>query len=71
MKKFLNENEHFKIEDIGDIILVGNTCNIPYIAEEIEKIFGRKIKSEYDKSTLVAYGAALAAKFMNAKTICL
>ncbi|MBR1729674.1 MAG: Hsp70 family protein, partial [Selenomonadaceae bacterium] len=63
LKRFLNKGDTFKREDIGNVILAGGSCYIPYIIEEVEKIFGYEPGGQ-DKSMLVAYGAALAAKII-------
>ena len=64
-KKFLNDNNKFKITDIGYVILAGGSCFIPYIESEVEKIFGFAPVAGLDKEKLVAYGAALVAQSRN------
>lgn len=63
---FLLQNpEKFTREDIGEIILAGGSCYIPYIQEEIERIFSKTPRGELDKSKLVVQGAAHVAEWLN------
>ena len=64
-RNFVNNSKEFRIEDIGKIILAGGSCYIPLIGETIEEMFGIEPESDRDRSMLVAYGAALFARWKN------
>lgn len=59
--KNLIEKGNIKVSEIDRVILVGGSCYIPRIREDIEKIFGKKVYSDMDLSTLVAKGACIVA----------
>jgi molecular chaperone DnaK len=48
-----------KIEDIGEIILVGGSTRIPKVQEEVEKLFGRKPSKGVNPDEVVSLGAAV------------
>jgi molecular chaperone DnaK len=48
-----------KPSDIDHIVLVGGTTRIPYVQQQVEKIFGRKPKRNVDPMECVAIGAAI------------
>lgn len=65
-ERFLKAHpEKFTQDDIGEIILAGGSCHIPYIEEKVADIFGRQPRSDLDKSLLVVKGAALVAQWLN------
>ncbi len=65
-KNFLNNNtDKFSLKEIGHVILAGGSCFIPYIENEVEKIFGFSPVRGLDREKLVVYGAALIAKAQN------
>lgn len=57
----LIEKGNIKVSEIDRVILVGGSCYIPRIREDIEKIFGNKVYSDMDLSTLVTKGACIVA----------
>jgi molecular chaperone DnaK len=48
-----------KIEDIGEIILVGGSTRIPKVQEEVEKLFGKKPSKGVNPDEVVSLGAAV------------
>lgn len=66
---FLLNNSAFKKEDIGELILAGGSCSIPYIQREIKKLTGLHPRSEMNRSYLVAFGAAYVADSLNGMSV--
>lgn len=64
-RRFLENNPHFRKADLGEMILAGGSCYIPYISREAQKIFGRPAQLDCDLSTLVAAGACYVAEGNN------
>lgn len=61
IKEFRDHNAaEFKL--VTRIILAGGTCNIPYIVENIQKMFDFPVDSQLDIDTLVVKGACLMAE---------
>ena len=64
LKKFINEN--FELEEIGHAILIGGTCQIPYIRQRFFEEF--KIKPEPEENLRLAVnGAARVAQMKNSE----
>ena len=55
------KRENIDIKGIGRVILVGGSCYIPAIKENVEKIFNQKVYTDMDLSTLVVTGACILA----------
>ena len=56
----INSNK-FKKDELKKIFLVGGSCYIPKIQEDVENYFGINSDSEQDRATLVAMGAGQIA----------
>ncbi len=65
MDRFLNRNKHFRRDEIGNVVLAGGSCYIPYIQQRIESMLKKKPHTDLDFSLLVAYGAARVAESKN------
>lgn len=50
-----------KKEDISNVVLVGGSCYIPKISEDVEDFFNLKPDATGDRSTMVAIGACFIA----------
>ena len=61
IKKFIENSDKFKVDEISTVILAGGSCYIPKVREEVEKIFSKKADSQLDLDTLVVVGACLVA----------
>ena len=62
---FAKNNKNFRLDEIGEIILAGGTCFIPYIRERITKDLGIVPNDELPLSQLVVMGAARVAESLN------
>ena len=65
IKKFIENSDKFKVEEISTIILAGGSCYIPKVREEVEKIFGRRADTQLNLDTLVVVGACFVAESIN------
>ena len=65
IKNFIASSTKFTLKDIGEVILVGGSCYIPYIQEAVENIFHMSVSTELERDTLVAMGAGFIANFDN------
>lgn len=65
LNRFVKDNKNFDFKSIGSVVLAGGTCYIPYINEEITRIFGDIVNASENLSYLVAHGAAHVANSMN------
>lgn len=45
--------------NLDEVLLVGGTCNIPYVQEKLIEKFGHKVKAINDSDLLIAQGAAV------------
>lgn len=57
----VKKSKKFKKEELKKIFLVGGSCYIPKIQEDVEKYFGMAPDSEQDRATQVAMGAGKIA----------
>lgn len=64
-RRFLEKNPNFRKSDLGEMILAGGSCYIPYVSREAQKIFGRPAQLDCDLSTLVVAGACYVAEGNN------
>jgi molecular chaperone DnaK len=48
--------------DVSDVILVGGSCLIPLLQQEVERVFGRKGRIDLNPMEVVALGAAYQAQ---------
>lgn len=55
-------NARLNKEDIDEVLLIGGSSKIPYIAKKIGEFFGKTPSSEISQQEAVALGAALFAK---------
>ena len=62
---FAKNNKNFRLDEIGEIILAGGTCFIPYIRERITQDLGIVPNDELPLSQLVVMGAARVAESKN------
>jgi len=51
-----------KPRDVSDVILVGGSCMIPLLRQEVERTFGRKGRADLNPMEVVALGAAYQAQ---------
>ena len=65
IKRFIDNSDKFKLNEISTIILAGGSCYIPKVREEVEKIFGKKADSQLNLDTLVVLGACFVAESIN------
>ena len=65
IENFIASSKKFALEDIGEVILVGGSCYIPYIQNAVENIFHILASMELERDTLVAVGAGFIANFDN------
>lgn len=65
LNSFAQNNKNFRLDEIGEIILAGGTCFIPYIHERITQDLGIVPNDELPLSQLVVIGAALVAESLN------
>lgn len=61
----VKKSKKFKKEELKKVFLVGGSCYIPKIQEEVEKYFGFESDSEQDRATQVAMGAGKIADAWN------
>ena len=61
----VRKSKKFKKEELKKVFLVGGSCYIPKIQEEVEKYFGLESDSEQDRATQVAMGAGKIAAAWN------
>lgn len=57
----VKKSDKFKKEELRKIFLVGGSCYIPKIQEDVENYFGLPADSEQDRATQVAMGAGKIA----------
>lgn len=74
-ERILNVIEHtvqssskFRKEELTKIFLVGGSCYIPKVQEDVERYFGFPASAEYDRATQVALGAGKIADAWNGYT---
>lgn len=68
-RAFLLNNANFSPDDIGELILAGGTCSIPYLQRAIVDLTGLQPRSEMNRSYLVAYGACYVANLQNGSSV--
>lgn len=59
--KTVKNSAMFKKEELKKIFLVGGSCYIPKVQEDVERYFGLSANSEQDRATQVAMGAGKIA----------
>lgn len=59
--KTVKNSARFKKEELKKIFLVGGSCYIPKVQEDVERYFGLSANSEQDRATQVAMGAGKIA----------
>lgn len=59
--KTVKNSAKFKKEELKKIFLVGGSCYIPKVQEDVERYFGLSANSEQDRATQVAMGAGKIA----------
>lgn len=64
----VKKSNKFKIDELKRIYLVGGSCYIPKIQEDVEEYFGMAPGSDYDRGIQVAMGAGKIADAWNAFT---
>lgn len=57
----VEKSDKFTLKELKKIFLVGGSCYIPKIQEDVEEYFGIYADSEQDRATLVAMGAGKIA----------
>lgn len=64
----VEKSDKFSVDELKKIYLVGGSCYIPKIQEDVEEYFGITPDSEQDRATQVAMGAGRIAAAWNAFT---
>ena len=59
--KTVKNSDRFQKEELKKIFLVGGSCYIPKVQEDVERYFGLSANSEQDRATQVAMGAGKIA----------
>ena len=59
--KVIEDTDNLTIEDIDNVILVGGSCYIPKIQQDMEAIFKKPTEAIMDRSTMVVIGACFIA----------
>ena len=54
-----------KSSDIDEILLVGGSCRIPLVQEELERIFGKKPNKSLNFDTAISSGSAIQGSILN------
>ncbi len=72
LNSFVNNNENFKLQDIGHVILTGGTFSIPHIRKRIERDLGIKPANnindeDFPSNQLAVSGAARFAEMKSAQ----
>lgn len=57
----VEKSDKFTLDELQQIFLVGGSCYIPKIQEDVEEYFGIASNSEKDRAILVAMGAGIIA----------
>ena len=65
LEDFVTDNENFKLNEIGYVILAGGTCKIPYIQQKFSDTLGNIAKIISGDLKIVAGGAARLAEIKN------
>src|SRR3979411_258205 len=53
-----------KIEDIGDVILVGGQTRMPKVQEKVKELFGKEARKDVNPDEAVAVGAAIQGQVL-------
>lgn len=61
IKETVENSDKFELSEIKKVFLVGGSCYIPKIQEDVEEYFGMPAYSDQDIATLVAMGAGKIA----------
>lgn len=61
----VTNSSKFRKEELKKIFLVGGSCYIPKVQEDVEHYFGFSANAEYDRATQVALGAGKIADAWN------
>ncbi len=64
LENFIVEN-NLTLDEIGNLILAGGTCKIPYIRQKISRELGKTPETDSENLRLVASGAARVAELKN------
>ncbi len=70
VQKTLNTCRHalhdadIRASEVDDVVLVGGSTRVPYVREQVGKLFGTRVRTDIDPDKVVAIGAAIQADIL-------